>query len=353
MRSTLIRAAFAATLTLSAGCIAASPVVYSATPRPGLAATEPMDRVEARSADPHVIVVSIDGLRPDAIERFGAAHLEALLEKGRYSFDARTILPSLTLPSHTSMITGVDPSIHGVNWNSNQVAAHGTVQVPTMFQLAREQGLLTAAFASKGKFNHLLVPGTVDYFVLPAGNGSWSSGRTAAEVDRYLRDHQPNLTFVHLREPDRYGHVFGWMGRVYGWAVRRADNALGEIIESADRAFGENGYTLIVTADHGGHGRTHGTDAHEDVTIPWIVAGKGVEGHGRTTAPIRTMDTAATALWLLGVPLPDAYGGHPVATVFDEGTRERLNGAVLVHHGDDAPVEGMPLRDSLAVPTRR
>src|SRR5262245_10961319 len=65
----------------------------------------------------HVILVSIDGLRPDAIAKFEAKTLNQLMREGSYTLSASTILPSKTLPSHTSMLTGQPPAIHHVSWN--------------------------------------------------------------------------------------------------------------------------------------------------------------------------------------------------------------------------------------------
>ena len=73
---------------------------------------------------------------------------------------------------------------------------------------------------------------------------------------------------------------------------------------------------MIVTADHGGHGWGHGTTDRRDVTIPWIAWGEGVKGGTRLGAGIRTMDTATTALWLLG--LEPLGVGAPVVTAFGE-----------------------------------
>ena len=76
-------------------------------------------------------------------------------------------------------------------------------------------------------------------------------------------------------------------------------------------------YTLIVTADHGGQGRGHGADHPLDRTIPWIAWGEGVHA-GLTLPPgVSTMDTAATVLWLLGVPVPAAWTGKPVLAAFE------------------------------------
>ena len=61
----------------------------------------------------------------------------------------------------------------------------------------------------------------------------------------------------------------------YARAVRKADAAVGRLLAAADTAFGAGNYSIIVTADHGGHGRDHGSDRLEDVTIPWIAWGRG------------------------------------------------------------------------------
>jgi arylsulfatase A-like enzyme len=264
----------------------------------------------------HVVIVSVDGLRPDAIARFKAATIGRIAREGSHSFAATTINPSKTLPSHTSMLTGEGPEEHGIEWNTNETDTHSHVAVPTVFALARERGLRTAAFFSKGKFNHLEVPGSLDHTQAPDGNGRWSAERTVRDVERYLAGTRPNLMFVHLGEPDYAGHLWGWMSWMYGRAVRTADAAVGRLLAAADRAYGAGNYTFILTADHGGHGRTHGSDRAEDVTIPWITWGKGVRAGTELPRGIRTMDTAGTALWLLGVGVPDGWSGVPVRNAF-------------------------------------
>jgi predicted AlkP superfamily pyrophosphatase or phosphodiesterase len=261
-----------------------------------------------------VVVVSIDGLRPDAIARHRATMLGRLVADGRATLDARTILPSKTLPSHTSMLTGQPPDRHGITWNDDEVVGRGLVPVPTVFGVAHAAGLPTAAFFSKAKFRHLMVPGTLDYAQAPRGWwGRWSAERTTRDVARYLAGGaRPALLFVHLGEPDFAGHAVGWMSWLYGRGVRTADEALARLIDAADAAFGRGRYTLIVTADHGGHGRDHGTADARDVTIPWLAWGQGIVP-GPLPAGIRTMDTAATALWLLGLPTPADWVGRPVA----------------------------------------
>jgi arylsulfatase A-like enzyme len=105
------------------------------------------------------------------------------------------------------------------------------------------------------------------------------------------------------------------MSGKYGDAVQRADASIGKIISAAERSFGPGAFTLIVTADHGGHDRNHGSKDPRDVTIPWIAWGRGVTPTP-LHRPVVTFDTAATALWLLGVTEPAAWTGTPVTEAF-------------------------------------
>lgn len=264
----------------------------------------------------HVIVISIDGLRPDAITPAHASVLSRLMSEGSYSTAARTVSPSRTLPSHTSMLTGVPPSVHGITWNDDRTDEHGTVATPTVFGLARRQGFTTAAFFSKAKLRHLEQPGTLDHAQAPAGLAVLSAAETVEQALRYMRFRRPNLLFVHLAEPDAAGHSIGWNSFLYRWAVRRSDGAVGRVLAAADEVYGAGGYTVIVTADHGGSGRTHGTDADHDMEIPWITWGAGVRAAGALAAPVSTMDTAATVLWLLGVDAPAGLVGRPVEAAY-------------------------------------
>ena len=265
----------------------------------------------------NVVLVSIDGLRPDAISAFKAPTLTRLVTEGSYTFAATTILPSKTLPSHTSMLTGEPPDRHGVLWNNAFDDQPGTLEIPTIFSAARSSGYRTAAFFSKSKFSHLQVPGTLDYSQSPGGwFGRWSADDTLDDVETHLASSKPNLLFVHLTDPDAAGHSYGWMTAQYGHGVLRADAAVARLIEAADSAYGPGKYTLIVTADHGGNGKDHGSDHPFDVTIPWIAWGRGVTPGEITTGAVRTMDTASTVLFLLGVDTPANWVGVPIRSAF-------------------------------------
>lgn len=309
MRSSL--RSFFALLVLAAAC--ARPPVHT---EPGIIQQGSARPMRGRVAD-HVIVISVDGLRPDAIAKYEAKTIQRLMREGRYSLTAQTIAPSNTLPSHTSMLTGVDVDAHGITWNSDKTGQFGHVKVPTVFGLAHDAGYATAAFFSKPKFHHIDAPNTIDHVKAPKGGSiPWNAGKTVSLVRAHLDHATPNLMFVHLADADFVGHSFGWMGWMYGMAVRDADAAIADVLRAADERFGRGRYTVLLTADHGGHGKRHGSTDPRDTTIPWIVWGAGVQP-GEPLSGIRTMDTAATVLWLLGVDAPASFTGRAVRAGFD------------------------------------
>ena len=272
----------------------------------------------AHAVTRNVVVVSVDGLRPDAIGTFGAHTLQRLMREGSYTLSASTITPSKTLPSHTSMLTGQPPERHGVLWNNVATADAEFIGLPTVFGVARAHGYSTAAFFSKAKFQPLQLRGTLDYSQAPGGwFGRWSSDRTVRDVTSYLATAQPNVLFVHLTDTDATGHRAGWMTPDYGRAVLAVDAAIDRLVAAANQTYGAGHFSLIVTADHGGHGTNHGSSDPQDVHIPWIAWGQGVRPRTLDEPGIRTMDTAATVLWLLGVPKPADWVGEPVMQAFD------------------------------------
>jgi predicted AlkP superfamily pyrophosphatase or phosphodiesterase len=283
----------------------------------------------------HVFIISIDGGKPAAIRRSHMPVLERLAAEGACTWNAQTIFPSLTLPSHTSMLTGVGPEKHHILWNKWKPNA-GVVQTPTIFAEASRRGLSTAMFVGKEKFRHLLQPGTVDEFefdelaaqpakrpflnwLLPARPKTVTARVVAQRAADYILRHKPNLCFIHFTDPDDAGHEFGWGSPQQLGALASVDAALGRVLEAIEQAGIEQESVVIVTADHGGHKKTHGSRRPEDTTIPWMVRGKDVKRGSAIAGTVGTCDTAATALWLLGLPCRASLDGHPVTGAFTGG----------------------------------
>lgn len=269
----------------------------------------------------HIILVSFDGARPDFVQQARMPTLHAMAREGATTWNAQSIVPPLTLPAHTSMLTGLAAVEHGVYWNL-WIPAFGALRYPTVFAVARSNGLGTAMFSAKDKLAYLFPTGSVDAVSYPVpdprdwmGTNVFSAQRVATQAVHYFALRKPNLMFVHFPDADLAGHYYGWPSPEQYAALAECDGALA-LLRSGLERHGATNAVFILTADHGGNGLSHGVDRPEDMTIPWIVWGAGVKrGHALVT-PVTLPDTAATIAWLLGLSLPTNTIGKPVREAF-------------------------------------
>jgi predicted AlkP superfamily pyrophosphatase or phosphodiesterase len=271
----------------------------------------------------HVVIVSIDGLRPDRALLADTPTIHALVHAGAYTFWARTTAVSITLPSHTSMVTGVIPVKHGIHWNEELPFAHPYYpKVPTVMEMATKAGYVTAMIAGKPKFETLNKPGTITHVFVP--KDQCDNATVAAEAEKIIVAFKPALTFVHFPDVDAVGHAKGWGSHEQLAAIADADRQLARVLAALDQAGIRNSTVVIVTADHGGAGLMHGADDPRSRHIPWIASGPGVKPFFDLTQlaslEVRTEDTCATACWLLGLPQQPYFDGHPVTAAFETGT---------------------------------
>ena len=284
------------------------------TPIPTATATATLIPTETVTATPapratRVLILSIDGLRPNAIALAPMPNLLALMQSSAYTLTAQTVYPSVTLISHASMLVGVCPSKHGVDWN-DYLPEKGFAQGTDLFDLAHAAGLQTAMYVGKQKLRQITEPASLDSFV-------YINDRDLVIAEQLLANFPEDfgLLFVHFPTPDGMGHEYGWMSEEQLSVIRRADEALGEILGALDARGLRDETLIIITADHGGHETTHGSRLPEDMTIPWFASGPGIQPKQLSTQ-VYTMDTAATAAFALGLPIPPEWDGVPVYEAF-------------------------------------
>ena len=303
----------------------------------------------------HVIHISVDGLRPDAVTALGPSNLPnfyRLRTEGAFTDNARADYDyTITLPDHVTELTGrgvLGPTGH--NWSDNSdpdpeqtLASNKGSYIAGVFDVAHDNGLTTGEYASKSKFSLFAtswdaVNGAPD--ITSPDNGRKkidiyvNDSDTSELVDTFVADmsDQPlNYAFIHLLDPDAAGHDGSWditPGSEYSDAVKRIDDRLGTIFALIDGDSQLTGHTAIVlTADHGGQGTDHSDpEAHEDYTIPFYVWGPGVMAgadlyalnpatrlnpgtdrpdYSASPQPVRNGEAANVALTLLGLgPVP-------------------------------------------------
>lgn len=257
-----------------------------------------------------LILISIDGLRPDAIEAAQCEHIPALAEAGSYTFAAKTVMPSVTLPCHTSMFRGVDVERHGITTNTFIPLAR---PVPSILDAANAAGLNCGMFYNWGPLRDLADPESLraSFFERDAHRPE-GDHRVMTHAARHIPELDLDLSFVYFGWTDECGHKHGWMSEEYLEAVHHADECVGHLL-SAVREAGMNPFVLLLS-DHGGHGKSHGTDCPEDMTIPWILSGPAVRAQ-KLDSEVRIYDTCPTIAELLGLERHRYWEGKSLAGV--------------------------------------
>jgi len=268
----------------------------------------------------NVVIVSIDGGRSDIIFSMAESkNIHTLASGGAYTLWAQSINPSVTLPAHTSMLTGVKASIHKILWNDYQ-PAKGYVQVTTVFEIAKTANLKTAMFVGKEKLLHIAKPGTVDKFKWVNGDAIAIAKVAAA----YIIEEKPNLCFVHLPDLDAVGHTFGWGSKQQVKAVENCDKAIGILMDGLRSAGILDDTLIIISADHGGHEKTHGSLDPRDMCVPFICSGSNIRSGREIQMPVSICDVAGTAIYALGLNIPDTWTGKSIKEVFKESIDLRV-----------------------------
>ena len=98
------------------------------------------------------------------------------------------------------------------------------------------------------------------------------------------------------------------MSAEYLATIGRADAAIGAVLEAVN----QEETIVIVTSDHGGHERTHGTEMDEDMTIPWVITGPAVSSGRRLQEPVSIIDNPTTIAALLKVAPAEDWAGQVV-----------------------------------------
>ncbi len=282
------------------------------SPPPTVTATEIPQPVIER-----VLIITVDGLRPEPISFDLMPNLLSLMEQGVYSLTAQTIYPSSTLPAHASMFTSMCPDKHGVDWN-DYFPKRGYANSPTLFEIAHEAGLKTVMIVSKEKLQQITRPESIDVFKFVNDRDS-----VVAEASAPIIAEGFDLMLIHLSLVDILGHEYGWLSPDYFIGAHRADEAIGMILAALDEAGIRQGTLIIVTADHGGHETSHGGSSAEEMTVPWILSEASLIS-GEIQRPIGIVDTAATAAYALILPIPSIWDGIPVYEAFGENLPTRV-----------------------------
>lgn len=238
----------------------------------------------------HVVLISIDGLRPDFYvdKSWPAPNLQKLKNEGAYAREVRSVFPSITYPSHTTIVTGAYPARHGIYYNApyggkkRQWYWEETyIKVPTLWDAVREAGLKSGAVMWP-----VTVGAPIDYnfpvrrahegetgtqleitkpLVTPAGllddmgplttadfNTSNTIDITIGKMGAHiLKKYKPNLLALHFVTVDHAQHDHGRNHAEVKQTVALVDSMIGVVFNAIKEAGIQENTTVIITGDHG------------------------------------------------------------------------------------------------------
>ncbi len=297
-----------------------------------------------------VLLVSIDTLRRDHVSAYGyrrptTPRFDALARTGALFEDAVSV-SSWTLPAHLSLLTSVDPAVHGAT-AMERGFARNLETLPA--------ALKSAGFATQAITSHLYVSAV---YGVDAGFDQLDfhqdrrakdvADRAIALLDRF--GDRPFFVFLHLYDPHWHydppeaqrklfaapyaGSLTGlWQDfsrrdraslsqadlehllALYDAEIRFADDELGRVLDHMKLRELDRGTLVVMTSDHGEEFLEHGSWEHqktlyeEVIRIPLVVAGPGV-GPRREPAQVSLLDVAPTILAWLGVEPPSSMRGR-------------------------------------------
>ncbi|MBF0490311.1 MAG: alkaline phosphatase family protein [Candidatus Omnitrophica bacterium] len=283
----------------------------------------------------HVVLISFDGLRPDAITELGEDKAPAfyqMMREGAFTLNARTDHDlTVTLPNHACMITGYPvKGDYGHHLTENVLMPDKTIHdfagrhIDSIFDTLRKNNAHSAMLSSKLKFNIYQNSFPIDTVALT----DYDDIQTLENFIKLTRTGLPDFVFLHFAGADRVGHKEGWIVSSDSSYMAQVET-LDDYLKLALRAIQlkdelKDSTVVIVTADHGGEGMSHSDPKNPlDYTVPFIIWGKAVAKgadlykinadrrrdpleqripYDQKDQPIRNGDAANVALSVLGLP---------------------------------------------------
>lgn len=258
-----------------------------------------------------VVFMMTDGLRPDAINPDNTPNLINFMQRGSYTMSARSIMPSVTLPCHTSIFHSVPATRHGIldnEWRNMVRPVTGLVE--QIFANKKRAGFIHnwERLRDLNRQEQLYFS-----FYINTGYDLDGDNVIVETATQWIPKAICDFWFVYFASVDVAGHMFGWMAEDYIKQVKYVDNLIGKLLPSID-----DETTVIIHSDHGGHDRTHGTESPEDMTIPYMIAGPNIKQNYEIQANVSLLDTTPTVAHILDIPQHSDWEGTVIDEIFTD-----------------------------------
>ena len=315
-------------------------------------ATADIDDGSCRHIQPHVLMVLLDGWRPDVIAAAHTPTIDMMMQDSAYSMKARTEDTTISGSGHSSFLTGVHRDKHNVHGNSFGDANYQ--EYPYWFNLLKSERpeMHTAAYhnwlpMADAALDFSACGYCVDMYV----TGSDNSIATQLATD--LANKQMDAVTIVIDAPDAAGHGYGFHPSIpqYVAAMNQSDAWLGMIMDAifARANYAEEDWMVIISSDHAGTETWHGSNIPEHREVPLIIW--GAESSGTIWPAPDAVDIVPTALHHMGVELRSEWDLDGRAVGLEPtGPPDAELGVNLIFNGDGELERGMTPGFDASVP---
>ena len=282
--------------------------------------------------DAKVLLIGIDGVRPDVLAEVSTPVMDSLAASGWYTAEARTTTPSVSGPSWSSMLTGVWPAKHGVVDNSFEGRRYA--EYPGFLTLVERERPDLATFAALDWLplasldgGGPVLSGEIDTLIAVDGYElGWAEADSvvASRAAQHLASADADAAFVYLGNPDETSHRHGSIGVEYREAIALSDRHVGWLVDALRTrpAYAEEDWLVLISTDHGRReDGGHGGDSPEEMTIFILASGPAARNWPAAgSEPAYIVDIPVAALHHLGVPAGTGAGldGEPLSRAGDD-----------------------------------
>ncbi len=222
-----------------------------------------------------VMVIGIDGCRPDALEVANTPNIDNLIANGVFSSHALNDDVTSSGPGWSANLCGVWSDKHLVttnNFSGNNYAAY-----PHVYKHIEDfdSDLLTASICHWAPINNAIVLNHADYKLNVSSDAS-----VATQAVTYLSQNDPDVMFLHFDDVDHAGHAHGYSPTVseYVSSIEGVDVFVGTVLQAiVQRPFyGHEDWLIVITTDHGGLGFGHGGNSFEEKNVFFVASGDNI-----------------------------------------------------------------------------
>ena len=277
-------------------------------------ASEDKNPPEDEKTEPykHVIVIGVDGAGA-YFKDANTPYIDAIFQNGAVTYKTLTSNPTISAQCWGSLLHGVTPVFHKLTNSIVENNAYDPESIfPSFFRVIRENDA-NANLAAFSHWNPINV-GIIEDNIGVHKVGGISDANLTAEILSYLETNDPTAMFIQFDEADSTGHSAGYGTKAHYDKIAEIDGYIGQIFKAYQKKGILDETLFIITADHGGNGKSHGGLSDTEKYVMFAAYGKTVEKGEIQDIEIR--DTAAVVLYALGYDIPETWTGRVPSGLF-------------------------------------